>query len=72
VRADGSRKPSYDALQALIKGEWWLRPTDVRTDDAGRLGVRGFFGDYQISVDGKSAAFAVASDEPTVSVTVDA
>jgi hypothetical protein len=72
VRADGSRKPSYDALEALVKGEWWLRPTDVRTDEAGRLGVRAFFGDYQMSVDGKSAAFRVASGEPAVLVTVDA
>ena len=72
VRSDGSRKPSYDALEALVKGEWWLRPTDVRTDEAGRLGVRAFFGDYQVSVDGKSAAFPVASGEPTVLVTVDA
>jgi GH35 family endo-1,4-beta-xylanase len=72
VRADGSRKPSYDALEDLITGEWWLRPTEVRTDDAGRVGVRGFFGDYEASIGGKSAAFRVEPGAPTVAVTIDA
>ena len=38
VRADGSPKPSYDALHGLIKGEWWLAPTTLRTDGDGGNG----------------------------------
>jgi len=48
IRADGTRKPSYDALSALIKGEWWLPPTEMRTDAGGSLTVRGFHGDYTV------------------------
>lgn len=46
LRADGSRKPSYDALHGLIKGEWWWPPTEMRTGPDGTVIVRGFFGDY--------------------------
>ena len=49
IRADGSPKPSYAALEGLIKGEWWLGPTEVRTDAEGRVTVTGFFGDYAVS-----------------------
>ncbi|GIM90571.1 endo-1,4-beta-xylanase [Paractinoplanes toevensis] len=46
LRADGSRKPSYDALAGLVKGEWWLPPTEMRTSADGVVTVSGFFGDY--------------------------
>ncbi|MET0726214.1 MAG: 1,4-beta-xylanase, partial [Leifsonia sp.] len=49
VRADGSRKPAYDALRSLVKGDWWIPPTTVRTDEAGRFALRGFAGDYRVS-----------------------
>jgi endo-1,4-beta-xylanase len=49
LRADGSRKPSYDALRTLIKEEWWMPPTPMRTDDAGRVTVSGFAGDYALT-----------------------
>lgn len=55
VRADGSRKPGYDALHGLIKGEWWLPPTTVRTDEQGRFELRGFAGDYEVTGAGTSA-----------------
>jgi hypothetical protein len=35
LRADGTRKPSYDALESLIKGEWWL-PADRHAHIPGR------------------------------------
>ncbi|GAA4174288.1 endo-1,4-beta-xylanase [Gryllotalpicola koreensis] len=59
LRADGSKKPGYDALHALIKGEWWLPETTVRTDADGRLGLRGFAGDYELSPGGSSARSAI-------------
>ncbi len=57
VRRDGTTKPSYEALRGLIKGEWWLAPTTLRTDHAGRVAVRGWFGDYEVRAGGTSAAF---------------
>jgi endo-1,4-beta-xylanase len=59
VREDGSRKPSYDALHALIKGEWWLPPTAMRTDAEGRLEVTGFFGDYEARTPDAAVAFSI-------------
>ena len=53
VRADGTRKPAYDALHTLIKGEWWLDATQVRTDASGELTLSGFAGDYRISHAGR-------------------
>jgi GH35 family endo-1,4-beta-xylanase len=70
VRADGSRKPSYTALEGLIKGEWWLPPTQLRTDADGRVTVRGFLGEYRVAAAGAEAAFPVAAGATDVSVTV--
>jgi endo-1,4-beta-xylanase len=70
VRADGSRKPSYDALEGLIKGEWWLPPTELRTDADGRVTVRGFLGEYGIAAAGQEASFPLAAGATELSVTV--
>jgi endo-1,4-beta-xylanase len=59
LRADGSRKPSYDALRGMIKGEWWLAPTTMRTDGEGRLSVSGFRGDYRVAAGQGRADFAL-------------
>lgn len=52
LRADGSRKPAYDRLHALIRGEWWMQPTTLRTDADGRVRVEGWKGEYRITVPG--------------------
>jgi len=62
VRADGTPKPSYDALHDLVKGDWWLAPTTMRTDDAGRVRVRGWFGDYEVREPAGSAGFVLGRD----------
>ena len=59
VRQDGTPKPSYEALRALIKGEWWLAPTTMRTDADGRITVRGWYGDYEVTSAGDTAAFVL-------------
>jgi endo-1,4-beta-xylanase len=59
VRADGSAKPSYDAVRDLIKGEWWLSPTTMRTDAEGRVAINGFTGKYQVSSRDGSAGFSL-------------
>lgn len=60
VRADGTPKPSYEALRDLVKKEWWLPATRLRTDDAGRVEVRGFLGDYGLECAGRTASFTIA------------
>ena len=64
VRADGSPKPSYDAMRDLIKGEWWLGPTTLRTDAEGRVAVSGFTGDYEVTGRGGSAPLPLATASP--------
>lgn len=61
VRADGTPKPSYEALHGLIKGEWWLPPTTVLTDEQGMVQVSGFAGTYRLTVDGRSATVELSS-----------
>ncbi len=76
VRADGSPKPAYDALRRLVKQEWWLPPTQLRTNQEGTVTVRGWAGDYRITAADGAAAFALEegvtyreatlSDEPGI------
>lgn len=60
LRADGSRKPSYDRLHALIRGEWWLAPTPLRTDGDGRVRVEGWRGRYRVAAGAASAEFELS------------
>lgn len=72
LRSDGTRKPSYAALEGLVKGDWWLAPTTTRTDENGRVRVRGFLGDYRVSTDDGAAELALCKDVPTATVHVTA
>ena len=49
LRRDGSAKPGFDRLHNLIRNEWWVTPTTLRTNDAGEVTVSGWRGDYQIT-----------------------
>ena len=64
VRRDFSPKPSYDAMHALIKGEWWLPPTKMATDADGRLRFNGFLGKYEVSSEEGSASFQLDRKGP--------
>ncbi len=70
VRADGTPKPAYEALRHLLRDEWWLPPTELRTDPRGRLRVRGFLGDYRVSTPDASAPFVVAPGLGAASATL--
>jgi endo-1,4-beta-xylanase len=62
VRADGTPKPGYERLRQLVKGEWWVPPTPLRTDDDGRVSLSGFLGEYRVVVPGTGeSAFAITA-----------
>ena len=61
VRADGTPKPSYDALRRLIREEWRLAPTTMRTDADGRVRVTAFAGGVRVAHAGREAVVAVAA-----------
>lgn len=46
---DWTLKPSGEAWINLVHGEWWTR-AEGATDAAGRYGVRGFLGEYEVVV----------------------
>ena len=70
VRRDGTPKPAYDALRGLVRGQWWLPPTTLRTDDDGTVEVRGFAGRYTVSAGvGAEGAGHLAPTRATVDVT---
>lgn len=71
IRRDGTTKPAYDALHALVKEEWWLSPTQMVTDADGVVTIEGFAGDYRISSGDFDASVTVSRGAPTdVSVTL--
>jgi len=59
IRQDLSPKPAYEALLGLVKGEWWLAPTTMRTDDEGKVTFRGFLGDYEVTAGERRGGFTV-------------
>ncbi len=68
VRADGTPKPSYEALHGLVKGEWWLAETTVRTDEAGAFGLDAYAGEYVVTVGRRSVDVRLAAGAPAVTV----
>jgi GH35 family endo-1,4-beta-xylanase len=71
VRKDQSRKPAYDELLKLIKGEWWLPPTRVTTNADGLFIFDGFLGGYELSLGNQKAAFSVKEKgESSISVSL--
>jgi len=67
VRADGTPKPSYDALHSLIKGDWWLPPTRFAPDENGQIRFTGFLGTYEVTASGRTATLNLDSPGPTTS-----
>jgi endo-1,4-beta-xylanase len=59
LRKDYSRKPVYDELLKLIKGEWWLSPTRMTTDANGKFVFNGFLGEYELSTEHQRCTFSV-------------
>jgi hypothetical protein len=59
LRKDGSGKPAYDELLKLIKGEWWIPPTHLMTDENGQIRFSGFCGDYELTCNGERKSFSL-------------
>ena len=59
LRADGTRKPSFDSLHALLREEWWMPETALVTDADGAIVIEGFAGDYTVRVGGEVVPVAV-------------
>lgn len=49
IRKDMSPKPAYDRLMQLIHQEWWTN-TESKTNAQGQAVVRGFYGQYLLTV----------------------
>ena len=70
LRRDQSPKPAYDALLNLVKGEWWLSPTHMTTDEHGQFTFTGFLGDYDLMLGDDKTIFALTDiGEATLEVT---
>src|SRR5512138_2183164 len=66
LRKDGSVKPAYDELMKLIKGEWWILPTLLVTDENGQIHFTRYQGDYELKFDGLHRPFQITTQHPTV------
>jgi GH35 family endo-1,4-beta-xylanase len=59
LRRDHSPKPAYEELLKLVKGEWWLAPTQFVTDVNGQFSFNGFLGDYELSLGSQTQGFSL-------------
>ncbi|MGO1388948.1 endo-1,4-beta-xylanase [Brachybacterium alimentarium] len=59
VRRDGTPKPSYHALQELVREQWWVHRDEHRADEHGVVRLEGFAGDYRVQLDGQSQEITV-------------
>lgn len=69
VRADGSLKPAGKVWEDLVLNQWWTRQEGT-TDGAGRYGVRGFLGDYEITVTANGRSVSQTVSLPRQGLTV--
>jgi endo-1,4-beta-xylanase len=70
IRRDGSRKPAYDALHDLIRGEWWLPETRMTTDADGVVTIDGFAGRYRIGTPAGAADLELTTGASLITVEV--
>ena len=62
LRGDLSPKPAYNTLMKLIRDEWSTHVI-LRPDEKGMITFRGYFGHYELTVDGKKAEFDVKKED---------
>ncbi len=66
LRDDMTPKPMYHALKDLIKGKWWTT-AEVKVGAGGKVDVRGFYGDYRVTVPGRGLSGSFALDKASTS-----
>ena len=69
LRADNSKKPAYERLDALINQEW-RTDTRLRTNEAGQVELTGYRGDYDISHQGKTTSFTLTKNSQPARLTL--
>ena len=67
IRFDMSEKPVYKVLDRLINNEWKTTLT-TQANEKGEINFRGFYGEYEVCVDGK--VYTVNLDENGKEVTL--
>jgi GH35 family endo-1,4-beta-xylanase len=69
LRKDNSPKPVYHALMEKIKGQWRTDETPVTGAD-GSLTLRGFRGNYEVTLGDGKAAFTLDGKTPSATLTL--
>lgn len=71
IRIDGSTKPAYEELLKLIKGEWWIQPTKLTTNEKGEIQLNCFLGEYKLTLGDTQESFQVTKDNrPIITLNV--
>ncbi|MFP4662398.1 MAG: endo-1,4-beta-xylanase [Halanaerobiales bacterium] len=71
IREDYSTKPAYEELKKMVKDEWWIESTTLKTDDKGQIEFTGFLGEYEISYGDNNASLSLSDkDEKTISIKI--
>lgn len=70
LRADGTRKPAWDTLHGLIRGEWWTPAVSAVSDENGMIAVSGFAGTYRVTADAAEAEVELPSGAYATDVVV--
>lgn len=60
LRFDLSKKPAYDMVRHLFS-ERWITNTESETNGNGTAKFKGFYGDYEITADGKKFDISVSN-----------
>ncbi len=64
LRFDLTPKPAYYMIKNLFEKEWHTE-TEISTDKEGSACFKGFYGDYEVEVDGKTYLVKAWKDLPT-------
>ena len=67
LRFDLSEKPAYDRLKRLITKDW-ATETEFTADEFGRARFRGFYGEYEVFVNGKTQTVNFNEDKKEITL----
>lgn len=67
LRLDNTEKPSYFKLKELIH-EKWITDENIRTDKSGSCDFFGYRGEYEASVDGRTATFKLDKSSKDIKI----